>query len=148
MADSKREAALKALFALVAAQDYAPLTPDMDRNAPERLKPTSAGLIVLRDGDPGEPDVDLSPPVYHYSHRAELVAVIKNPEQHIRDGQLDALLQVVGGALLADDTLGGVVETVRAGEPSMIDDAEEGGVPIKVAVVPIIMEYSTVSALL
>lgn len=148
MADSKREAALKALFALITGLDYAPLTPDMERNAPERIKPTSAGLLVLRDGDPGEPDVDLSPPAYHYRHAAELVVVVKDASQDARDSQLDGLLQVIGSALLADDTLGGVVEIVQAGEPVTNDDGEQGSVPIKSAVVPIYVEYTTYSPLL
>ncbi len=37
---------------------------------PERIPP--AGLIILRDGQPGEPEVTLSPLRYHFQHRAEL----------------------------------------------------------------------------
>ncbi|MCV0428716.1 MAG: hypothetical protein K5905_24945 [Roseibium sp.] len=29
------------------------------------------GLLILRDGEPGEPEVTLSPLRYHYQHRAD-----------------------------------------------------------------------------
>jgi hypothetical protein len=40
---------------------------------PERVP--AAGLLILRDDDPGEPAVTLSPLTYHYQHRAEVEAV-------------------------------------------------------------------------
>ena len=40
---------------------------------PERVP--AEGLLILRDGDPGEPEVTLSPLRYHYQHRAEIEAV-------------------------------------------------------------------------
>ncbi len=42
---------------------------------PERIPPS--GLIILRDGKPGEPEVTLSPLTYFYEHRAELEVVIQ-----------------------------------------------------------------------
>lgn len=42
---------------------------------PERVP--AAGLLILRDGEPGEPEVTLSPLAYHYLHqlhRADLPA--------------------------------------------------------------------------
>ncbi len=41
---------------------------------PERVP--SAGLLILRDGEPGDPEVTLSPLRYHYQHRAEIEAVM------------------------------------------------------------------------
>ena len=43
---------------------------------PERIPAT--GLIILRDGKPGEPEVTMSPLTYFYEHRAELEVVIHN----------------------------------------------------------------------
>jgi hypothetical protein len=42
---------------------------------PERVP--AAGLLILRDGEPGEPAVTLSPLRYHYQHRAEIEAVVQ-----------------------------------------------------------------------
>ena len=43
---------------------------------PERI-PAAEGLLILRDGEPGEPEVTLSPLRYHYQHRAEIEAVVQ-----------------------------------------------------------------------
>ena len=63
---SKRETVLGAVKALVAA---ALPGAEVKRNLakPERIPP--GGLVVIRDGDPGEPDVTLSPVFYLYTHR-------------------------------------------------------------------------------
>ena len=53
---------------------------------PERVP--SAGLLILRDGEPGEPEVTLSPLRYHYQHRAEIEAVVQGAT---RDAAFDTL---------------------------------------------------------
>jgi hypothetical protein len=37
----------------------------------------TAGPLILRDGEPGDPEVTLSPLRYHYQHRAEIEAVVQ-----------------------------------------------------------------------
>jgi hypothetical protein len=69
-----RETVLAALLARL--QSLASLV-QRDEVLPERI-PTS-GLIILRDGQPGEPEVTLSPLRYHYQHRAELEVVVQAP---------------------------------------------------------------------
>ena len=44
---------------------------------PERVP--AEGLLILRDGEPGEPEVPLSPFAYHYQHRAEIEAEAPRP---------------------------------------------------------------------
>ncbi|MFN3616236.1 MAG: acyl-CoA transferase, partial [Rubrimonas sp.] len=61
-----RETILAALHARLLALPAAALRGDV---LPERLP--AAGLLILRDGEPGEPEVTLSPLRYHYQHRAE-----------------------------------------------------------------------------
>ncbi|EEX08762.1 conserved hypothetical protein [Ruegeria lacuscaerulensis ITI-1157] len=46
------------------------------------------GLLILRDGEPGEPEVTLSPLAYHYQHRAEIEAVVQGAS---RDAAFDTL---------------------------------------------------------
>jgi hypothetical protein len=41
---------------------------------PERVP--AAGLLILRDGETGEPEVTLSPLRYHDEHRAEIAAAV------------------------------------------------------------------------
>ena len=58
---------------------------------PERV--TAAGLLILRDGEPGEPEVTLSPLRYHYQHRAEIEAVVQGAA---RDTAFDTLCASIG----------------------------------------------------
>ena len=52
----------------------------------------AGGLVILRDGDPGEPDVTLNPRTEFYSHRAEIEAFVTQPVGGGGEGALDALL--------------------------------------------------------
>jgi hypothetical protein len=75
------------------------------RNAILPEKVPAAGVVILRDGDPGPPEVWLSPPGYYYEHRAEIEVVVDgNPAA--RDTAFDALRLAIGTALAADRTLG------------------------------------------
>ena len=96
-----RETILAALHALLQTQPAPVLRSEV---LPERVP--SAGLLILRDGDPGEPSVTLSPLRYHYQHRAEVEAVVQTGTG--RDTAVDVLAAGVGTALAAARTLGGL----------------------------------------
>ena len=57
------------------------------------------GLLILRDGEPGEPEVTHSPLRYHYQHRAEIEAVVQGIN---RDAAFDTRCASIGAALAAD----------------------------------------------
>ena len=139
MADSAREAALKALYAVLIGITG----PTVVRNEPETAKIPAGGLVVLRDGDPGEPDVLLSPTSYAYEHRAEVVVQIQDGDAAARDAAMDTLLQSIGGAIAADETLGGTVDMATPGGPELIDESVEGAATIKAALVPVYLEYTS-----
>ena len=105
---------------------------------PERV-PT-AGLLILRDGEPGDPEVTLSPLRYHYQHRAEIEAVVQGAEQ---DAAFDALCASVGAIIAADRTLGSLCDWVEAEAPRPVDLPVEGAASLKAAVITIILHYST-----
>ena len=69
---SKRELVLAALHARLLTLAATVLREGV---LPERIPAT--GLIILRDGKPGEAEVTLSPLSYYYEHRAELEVVIQ-----------------------------------------------------------------------
>ena len=79
---------------------------------PERIP--AEGLLILRDGEPGEPDVTLSPLRYHYQHRAEIEAVVQGGD---RDATFDTLTANIGPTLAGDRTLGGLCDWVEAEAP-------------------------------
>lgn len=106
---------------------------------PERIPAT--GLIILRDGKPGEPEVTLSPLTYFYEHRAELEVVIQAGTG--RDTLFDSLTASIGTALAADRTLGGLCDWVEAEAPEPVDLPIEGAAALKAAVIIVVLHYAT-----
>jgi hypothetical protein len=110
-----------------------------DNVLPERIP--AAGLIILRDGQPGEPDVTLSPLRYHYQHRAELEVVVQAPNG--RATAFDTLIAAIGTALEADRTLGGLCDWVEPEAPASVDLPIEGAAALKAAIVTVVLHYTT-----
>ena len=106
---------------------------------PERIPAT--GLVILRDGKPGDPEVTLSPLTYFYEHRAELEVVIQAGTG--RDALFDALITDIGAALSADRTLGGLCDWVQAEAPEPVDLPIEGAAALKAAVITVVLNYAT-----
>ena len=134
-----RETILNALFARLSALPATALRGDV---LPERV-PT-AGLLILRDGEPGDPEVTLSPLRYHYQHRAEIEAVVQGSA---RDAAFDTLCASVGAIIAADRTLGSLCDWVEAEAPRPVDLPIEGAPALKAAVITIILHYSTADPL-
>lgn len=136
------ESILQALVAAVIAQ--APAGAEVVRNDAETESLPAEGLIVVRDGDPGEPEVLLSPITYLFEHAAQVDVFVAGTEE-TRDLLFDDLVQAVGRAITTDRSLGGRCDWVEGSNPSPIDIAEEGAVPIKAASIAVILHYATTS---
>jgi len=136
---SLRETILMALHTLL---QTLPATALRGEVLPERVP--AAGLLILRDGEPGEPEVTLSPLRYHYQHRAEIEAVVQNDA---RDAAFDALCASIGVVIAADRTLGGLCDWVEAEAPRPVDLPVEGAASLKAAVIPVILHYTTADPL-
>ena len=134
-----RETILTALQAQLSALPATALRGDV---LPERVP--AGGLLILRDGEPGEPDVTLSPLAYHYQHRAEIEAVVQGAD---RDAAFDTLTASIGAAIAADRTLGGLCDWVEPEAPRPVDLPVEGGQALKAAIIPVTLHYSTADAL-
>lgn len=134
---SRREAILGALFQTL---DNA-LDANVRRNEvlPEKLP--AAGLVILRDGDPGEPDVTLNPRTEFYSHRAEIEAFVTLPSEGGGEAALDGLLAAIGSALANDRSLGGLAENLTWSAPETSVLAIEGAAPILAARLTVTIEY-------
>ena len=114
-----------------------------DEVLPERIPTT--GLIILRDGQPGEPEVTLSPLRYHYQHRAELEVVVQAGTG--RATPFDTLIAAIGTALEADRTLGGLCDWVEPEAPASVDLPIEGAAALKAAVITVVLHYTTTGPL-
>lgn len=136
-----RETILTALADLLSTIPHVPVL--RGEVLPERVPP--AGLMILRDGNPGEPGVTLSPLMYHYQHRAELEVIAQSTTQ--RDGLFDALTAQIGAVIAADRTLGGLCDWVEPEAPEPVDLPVEGGSSLKAAVLPVILHYATADPL-
>lgn len=132
---SIRETILVALHARLTALTATALRGEV---LPERVP--AGGLLILRDGEPGEPDVTLSPLRYHYQQRAEIEAVVQGAA---RDAAFDTLTSSVGAALTADRTLGGLCDWIEAEAPQPVDLPVEGAASLKAAVIPVVVHYAT-----
>lgn len=137
---SKRETILAALHTRLQTLAAPVLRGDV---LPERIPAT--GLIILRDGKPGDPDVTLSPLTYFYEHRAELEVVIQAGSG--RDSLFDALAASIGAALATDRTLGGLCDWVEAEAPEPVDLPIEGAATLKAAVITVVLHYATTDPL-
>ena len=114
-----------------------------DEVLPERIP--LAGLIILRDGQPGEPEVTLSPLRYHFQHRAELEVIVQAAND--RATVFDTLIAAIGTALATDRTLGSLCDWVEAEAPASVDLPVEGAVSLKAAVVTVVLHYTTADPL-
>jgi hypothetical protein len=104
---SMREQVLSALFGQLQAVPHTVVK----RNEALPASVPAGGLVILRDGDPGEPDVTLNPRSEFYTHRAEIEAFVTQPVGGGGEAVLDALLVEIGTALAADRSLGGSPNT-------------------------------------
>ena len=135
-----RETILTALHARLQSLAAAVLR---DEVLPERIPP--AGLIILRDGQPGEPEVTLSPLRYHYQHRTELEVIVQAANN--RATAFDTLIASIGTALEADRTLGGLCDWIETEAPASVDLPVEGAASLKAAVITVVLHYTTTGPL-
>lgn len=145
MADSTREAALVALFTTLQG-----LTgPDVERNQPIPQNIGADGLVVVRDGDPGEPEMAFSPQSFHYQHEAEIEVFYKAPNPVTRATGVDGIMQDIATLVLADRTLGGAVEYAHVQAPTSIEETPvEGAEDVSSAFLTVILIYTTNEPLL
>lgn len=141
---SKREQVLDAVKALLAS---ALPSADVKRNLakPERIPP--GGLVIVRDGDPGEPEVMLSPLTYVYTHRVPVEIAVYESASQPREKVLDTVLGMIGTAIASDRTLGGLCDFVEAEAPATDDVETAGAVAGRWADLAIVAVYGTTDPL-
>jgi hypothetical protein len=140
----RREQVLEAITALVAsALPSAEVKRNLDK--PERIPP--GGLVIVRDGDPGEPEVLLSPLTYIYEHRVPIEVAAFASATLTREQALDQMLAAIGEAVAADRTLGGLCEFLETEAPTSDDLETAGAISGRWADAAIIASYATANPL-
>ncbi|OHC75190.1 MAG: acyl-CoA transferase [Rhodospirillales bacterium RIFCSPLOWO2_12_FULL_58_28] len=136
---TRREQILAALLARLQTIQSAAVK----REEPLPEKVPAAGLVILRDGDPGEPEILLSPLTYLWQHRAEIEVIVQMAPSAAATAALDVLLGEVGAVLATDRTLDGLVDWIEWGAPRTHDLAIDGAAGLKGAVVAVTLHYET-----
>ncbi|MEG3639281.1 hypothetical protein [Magnetococcus sp. PR-3] len=117
---------------------------EVERNIAVPIKVPVGGLVILRDGDPGSPDLALGGlGGAYYSHQVEIELYVQEGDAAKRDLALDALIAGVGERLAANPTLGGLAYGMTIGQPSTDLEAIEGAATIKSAVLEPVIEYES-----
>ncbi|MDG4601448.1 MAG: acyl-CoA transferase [Defluviicoccus sp.] len=134
---SHREQVLSALFGRLQGVPDATVR----RNEALPVSVPAGGLIILRDGDPGEPDVTLNPRTEYYTHRAEIEAFMTQAVGGGAEEELDALLSWLSARLSIDRSLGSLAENLSWSAPETSVLAIDGAAPILTARITVTIEY-------
>ncbi|MEN2977864.1 acyl-CoA transferase [Tistrella bauzanensis] len=138
-----RETAMVALSAAIEGA-VVPLGASYERGAawPERVPP--GGRVILRDGEPGEPIVTMSPARWSWDYRAEVEIWAEGGDRFTRAA---LLLEAIADALAADPTLGGTVSHAEAGAYDPTDQAPTGAAATRAVSLPVVLTYTSTSSL-
>jgi hypothetical protein len=140
MPASKAEQVLDALKALLET------VPDavVERNSVLPEKIPDGGLIIVRDGDPGEPEQALGGfGSTYYQHAVEVEVYVEEGDAATRDAAFDALLQQVGTSLDANPMLDGLAFGIIYGRPEPAIEAVAGAPAIKTATLTVTVDYES-----
>ena len=137
MPASKPEQVLEAIKALLETLPEAVV--QHNSVLPEKIP--DGGLIILRDGDPGEPEQALGGFGSTYYQHAVEIEVFVEGDAAARDAAFDGLLQQIGVALEADPTLGGLAFGLIYGRPEPAIEAIAGAPAIKSATLTVTIDY-------
>ena len=140
MPASKAEQVLEELKASL--ETVAGATVQRNSVLPEKIP--DGGLIILRDGDPGEPEQALGGfGNTYYQHGIEIEVYVEEGDAAARDAAFDDLLQQIGAVLEADPALDGLAFGLTYGRPEPAIEAIAGAPAIKSATLSVTVDYET-----
>jgi len=140
MPASKAEQVLDALKGLLETLPGAAV----ERNSVLPEKVPDGGLIILRGGDPGEPEQALGGfGSTYYQHAIDIEVYVEDGDAVARDAAFDDLLQQIGVALEADPTLGELAFGLTYGRPEAAIEAIAGAPAIKAATLTVTVDYES-----
>ena len=113
-----------------------------DAAKPERIP--AAGMIVGDPGDPGEPEMEMSPLTYIYTHHMpiEVMVPVASGADAAAEAALDAALVAIGTAVIANRTLSGLCQFLDVTAATVASDDVANAVPVRVASFDIVAEYA------
>jgi hypothetical protein len=134
---SVREIALQALLALL--QTIPSVAVKRNEILPAKIP--ESGLIILFDGEVTVAETLLSPLRYLLQHRAEVQVAVQKATANARDAALDTVLTAIAAVITSNPTLGGTVDVAILEAPQFTDEPVEGAAGLKIASIPVLLEY-------
>jgi hypothetical protein len=138
---SKREQVLDRLATKLKTLESTSLKVYRNLDKPQQIP--SGGMIVLRDGVAGEPEVLLSPLTYIYEQLVTVEVMVQNPDPAARDALLDVLLVALSGVITTNRTLDGLAEWMEARSPEFQEEPIEGAASIRAAFAQVMVRFFT-----
>ena len=134
---STTEAILDAVYSALEAQGL-----PLERNAASPVEVGPDGLVIFRDGDPGEPERLLGGfEESYYTHVPEIELYVQKLDGENRDTVFENLVSGVKAALFADKTFGGLIYGFTVSRPEVFTAADEGVKLMKVGIIRPALEY-------
>lgn len=130
------------VLAVLAMAEAALPSAEVERDAPWPFKVAEGGQVIVRDGEPGEPEECFSPNAFTYRHAIPL-EVFAPESVADRHAFMDAMLTALADRLELDRSLGGLCSWADLDAPSPDDVASAASQPIRAAVVTLTAEYTT-----
>lgn len=141
---SQAEKILEKLKTLIQAATPAKI--ERNSGVPEKIP--APGLVIIRDGNPGDPEYVLGGfSNTYYSHNIEIEIYVQEPTPAQRDTKFDALAQTIGGVLEANPKLDDLVAGLTYARPDTTTQPIDGGPAIKTGVIMLLAEYETATPL-
>lgn len=113
---------------------------------PQKIPPE--GIIILRHGKCEIVETILSPVSYVLELRPELEVLVQGMDDDHRYNQMSKIIKKVSDCLTSDFSLGGNVDYLHTDPPEYSDENIDGAPPIRVASIPIIIEFVSNNPLL
>lgn len=114
------------------------------RNPDTTVTPTRGGLVLIEDGDPGEPIERTlgSPGGWYYEHPVRVTILVSGSNKDIRAATCDDLVAAVGAAAIVDRSLGGLASWVETSAPDVGNEQHDGGDAVTTATADIVIAYT------
>lgn len=140
---SKRVEVLEAVKALVAAALPGAVVKGMSADEAKPETVGAGGMVIVRSGEPGPAQVDLSPPAYNFDHAIPIEVAAFQSGALTSQQATDAMLTAIGEAIEADRFLGGLCHWLDADAPTDGETDARGARAIGWAEFAIVASYST-----
>lgn len=144
---SKHQAVAAAVKALVKAALPVARVTGMDLKDAKPSRIDELGEAIVRSGDPGEPEVDLSPPTWWWERSFPIELAARDEPTRTAQEVLAAMAMQIGAAIAANRNLGGLCIWLDATAPADGEVDERGAAPIAWCDFAILASYSTTSPL-